>query len=145
MKKAMQLIRNPIVFVLLNLIVYAFYGVLTGISLFPAVLTVAAFALIPATYNVVHYALLALGLGLSVFVFLLAGLFVFGLTERLLTLGFKPGTYTVNSAVFARWLIYAGVHSLCLHMILPFVCGSDFIKVYFRIAGCKFGRNKATG
>ncbi|MCL1791229.1 MAG: hypothetical protein FWG40_07725 [Peptococcaceae bacterium] len=141
MKKAMKLISNPVVFVVLNLIVYALYGILVGLSLFPSVLIVVAFAHIPVVTSFAHYALIALGLGLGVFVFLITGLLVFGLAERLLTLGFKPGTYSTDSIVFMRWIINAGVHTLCLNMILPFLCGSSFIKVYFKIIGCKFGRD----
>jgi acetyltransferase-like isoleucine patch superfamily enzyme len=57
-----------------------------------------------------------------------------------MTLGFKPGVYPVSSSVFARWAVYAGLHLWLVYLVLPYLRGNNWIKVYLRVAGAKVGR-----
>ena len=79
-------------------------------------------------------------IALSLYLFFLFSLLVFGLTERLLTHGIKPGKYEIGSPTFIRWLINGGVHTIALNTMLPFMIGSDWVKLFFRLIGCKMGK-----
>ena len=52
----------------------------------------------------------------------------------------KPGAYPVGSPVFLRWLIYAGLHLWLVNLVLPFIRGNNWIKIYLRVAGAKIGK-----
>ena len=73
--------------------------------------------------------------------FFIVALIVFGIIERILTIGFKPGRYNPESFTFGRWLIYSGLHVIVLNMILPFVSGTMWNRLYYRIMGAKIGKN----
>ena len=60
---------------------------------------------------------------------------------RLLSLGIGPGRYPAVSVTTLRWLIYSGIYTLSIRTILPIVPVSFVINVYFRIVGCRLGRN----
>jgi hypothetical protein len=65
---------------------------------------------------------------------------VVGSVERLLTLGLKPGAYPPGSPVFFRWLVYSGLHLWLVSLVLPFLRGNNWIKIYLRVAGAKVGK-----
>lgn len=140
MGKAIKaLASNPVSFLIMNFILYIFYGVLIGFSLLPSAFLVKyGFNYIDESFGMLIVCMFA---GMSVFLFLIMGLFVFGLTERFLSLGLKPGKYPIDSAKFVRWIVYGGVHTLSINLILPFVMGSGFSKIYYRIIGCRFGED----
>ena len=48
----------------------------------------------------------------------------------------NPGRYSTNSPLFARWLIYSGLHVILLNLVLPYVSGTAFAKIFYRILGC---------
>jgi len=125
-----------------SLLIYAFYSIPIGISFLPP--TVIIFY----SYNWLFYSFSFLNLFLfcliaafSIFIFFITALIVLGITSRLLTLGIKPGRYHIGSVTFIRWLINAGLHTISLNMILPFMVGSAWIKLHFRLVGCKMGKN----
>jgi len=74
------------------------------------------------------------------FLFLVVSTIVVGFIERLLTLGFKPGAYSPGSPVFFRWLIYSGLHLWMVKIVLTFLRGNNWIKIYMRVAGAKVGK-----
>lgn len=143
MSKVLRFIStNPITFAIANLFLYVFYGLLIGISLIPSTFFVIYFY--QAYFfesQILNICVFAMSIGVGVYLFFIVGILIIGTTARLLSLGFKPGKYKTDDPIFIRWLIYAGVHSICLSLILPYVTGSDLIKLYFRILGCKIGKN----
>ena len=133
---------NPVVFFILNGLLYIFYGLLIGLAVLPSaalLLGLYRWGIITLTGGGVILG--CLGVGLSVYLFFVSGLLVIALAERLLTLGIRPGKYSIGSPTFLRWLIYAGVHTLGLYMIFPYVVGSGFMGLYYNIVGCKMGRD----
>ncbi|MGE5474363.1 MAG: hypothetical protein ACM3UU_09100 [Ignavibacteriales bacterium] len=146
-KKAIGfLMNNPISFTILNLLVCCFYAVIIGISLIPSVILM-IFASKTFLINInglpslINIALFAVCIGLSFYAFLITGLFVSGVVQRLLVTGFKEGKYSTDSPLFSRWLVYSGLHIIVLNAILPFMSGSPFTKMYYKILGCKIGKN----
>ncbi|MDL2248664.1 hypothetical protein LJB89_03105 [Tyzzerella sp. OttesenSCG-928-J15] len=129
------LTSNPVIFLLLNTALYLFYALLVGLSALPSAW------LIYRGLAKQSPLVLALCFGIGVFLFFITGLLVFAIVERLLTLGFKPGKYSTSSLTFMRWLVYSGVHTLALSLILPFVIGSGFTKIYYKIIGVKLGKD----
>lgn len=143
MEKAINRLKdNPLVFLLLNTLLYLFLGLLIGLAIVPsAALLLGLYrwgVLAPALPGLVPG---CLGIGVAVYLFFVSGLLVIAVAERLLTLGIKPGKYKTGSPTFLRWLVYAGVHTLGLYMIFPYVAGSGFMGFYYKIVGCKMGKN----
>jgi len=135
------LMSNKTIFLLLNFILYVFYGVLVGVCLIPSALLVISAYYHAPELTIIKACVAAIALGIGIFLFFITGLIVFGITERLLTLGFKPGKYSKDSPVFVRWIVYSGVHTIALSLILPFVLGSGFSQIYYKLIGCKFGKD----
>ncbi|MDR2940270.1 MAG: hypothetical protein LBV08_08135 [Clostridiales bacterium] len=143
MNKIMKsLISNPATFQIAGLLLYLFYGLLIGIALIPSALLVTSInKLRPFNLPALNTCLLALGIGTSVYLFFIAGVIVFGATGRLLSLGFRPGKYKTTDPTFYRWLIYGGIHTISINLILPYVMGSGIIRLYFKLLGCKMGKD----
>ena len=91
--------------------------------------------------NILGILLLCLTIGVSIYLFFIVALFVFGIVERILVIGFKPGRYKTSSFTFIRWLTYSGLHILLLNTVLPFMAGSVFSRIFYRILGAKIGKN----
>ena len=143
MKKIVPfLMSNAIAYSILSLMVYVFYGAVIGVSLMPSFCMIHACASAFGLSGGWPLLLLALTLGLSVYVFFIAALMVFGLTERMLirVMGFKPGRYSVDSGMFAAWLIYAGLHLIIVKTVLPLMVGTPWAKLFLRLLGCKIGK-----
>lgn len=142
MKKILNfLLTNPITYSIGMLFVYMFYGVVLGISLVPSVLLIyKVFTMLDFT-SVWHFVIITIVSGVSTYLFFIIALLVFGIVERILVIGFKPGKYSTSSFLFIRWLIYSGLHILLLNTVLPFMAGSNFAKIFYRILGAKIGKN----
>lgn len=78
---------------------------------------------------------------LSIYVFFGVAAIVFSIFERIITYGMKPGKYPTTSLTFVRWLINGGLHTVALNTFLPFLQGTAFLNLFFRICGCKVGKN----
>jgi hypothetical protein len=123
------------------ILVYIFYGAVFGISLVPSMFLVyKIFSLLDFS---LWWSFLIFGItiGASLYLFFIVALIVFGIFEKLLVLGFKPGKYSTSSFLFLRWLIYSGLHILLINTVLPFMAGSSFAKIFYRILGAKIGKN----
>lgn len=141
------LLNNPVSFAILNLFTYCFYSVVIGISLVPSlsIILYSSRVFLPVSVNgisdPIHIALFAVCLGLSVYAYFITGFLVYGIVEKILTIGFKEGKYPVESFLFSRWLLYSGLHVIVLNTIMPLMSGSPYAKIYYRILGCKIGRD----
>lgn len=142
MKKLLSaLIADPICNAIMSILIYAFYGVVIGLSLTPSGLFLYYMSLVLPLRNLLNVFLFTLCVGVAIYMFFIVALIVFGIFERILTLGFKPGKYKTTSATFARWLIYSGLHVILLNMVLPYVSGTVWAKVFYRILGARIGKN----
>lgn len=144
------LINNQITFTFFTLLSYLFYASVIGISLVPSIIIIlfSSKTLLPSVISgvlnlhaMINICLFAICIGISVYAYFITGLLVAGIVERILTTGFKEGKYPTDSPVFSRWLIYSGLHVIVLNTILPLMSGSPFAKMYYRILGCKIGKD----
>jgi acetyltransferase-like isoleucine patch superfamily enzyme len=60
---------------------------------------------------------------------------------RLISIGIKPGKYPAVSLTMLRWLIYSGIYTIAHSTILPVVRMTFFTNLFFKIIGCKMGKN----
>lgn len=134
-----RLLRNPVTFEITSIPVYAFYCLVFAAASIPSVLLVRLGANLLGD-NLLLFFVFVLICFLAFYVFLIFSTLVVGFTERLLTLGFKPGAYQVGSPVFFRWLVYSGLHLWTVNIVLPFLRGNNWIKIYLRAAGAKVGK-----
>ncbi len=132
-----------------TLIVYTFYGLILGLSLVPSgYLIVTAIhrfgpGLAAGSSSEVFLSLttICLATGLAVFLFFITGLIVMGIIIRLLSLGIKPGSYTIATPTVFRWLIFSGIYTMAVTLILPVIPMTFFALLFFRIIGAKIGKN----
>jgi len=134
-----RVLRNPISFEIISIFVYAFYCLIFAIAAIPSSMLIywgTGFLddSLPLMFLFVFICFFAF------YVFLISSAVVVGFVERLLTLGFKPGAYPPGSPVFFRWLVYSGLHLWAVNLVLPFLRGNNWIKIYLRIAGAKIGK-----
>ncbi|MFP4115333.1 MAG: DapH/DapD/GlmU-related protein [Spirochaetota bacterium] len=132
--------------ILLTLIVYTIYAAVVATSLVPS-----SFLLITATPSVIDATLagsalrgavvLASALAGALYLYLFTGALVQATLVRLLSLGIHEGRYPAVSLTTLRWLIYSGVYTISVRTVLPLIPVSFLINLYFRIVGCRMGRN----
>ena len=134
-----RLLRNPISFEITSLFVYAFYCTVFAVAAVPSALLVRWGVMLLDGSNLRLF-LFTVICFLAFYVFLVAAAIFVGFVERLLTLGFKPGAYSPDSPVFFRWLVYSGLHLWLVNIVLPFLRGNNWIKIYLRVAGAKIGK-----
>lgn len=142
MKKLIQfLMTNTFTYSIISLLTYAFYGAIIGVSITPSIYFVGRIFQLLSFQNGIDFLLFGLSIGLSIYLFFIVALLIFGIVERVLIIGFKPGRYSIDSAIFARWLVYSGVHIILLNLVLPYMTGTPWAKMFYKILGCKMGKN----
>ncbi len=142
MKKLISaLMTDPICNALISLITYIFYGAIIGLSLAPSALFLYKMSTIIPLVNLLNVFLFSICVGVAIYMFLVISVFVFGIFERIFTIGFKPGKYSTTSPTFARWIIYSGLHVIFLNLVLPYISGTIWNKLFYKILGAKIGKN----
>jgi acetyltransferase-like isoleucine patch superfamily enzyme len=123
-------------------IVYALSGAVVGTSAFPSALVVvwAAGILLPQP-SAGHLLLFCILAGGSLYLFFFCGLLVTGLLMRLLSGGVRPGRHKLFSGVGAMWMAMNGVQAIAARIFLPAVPGGYFSTTYYRLAGCRIGKD----
>ncbi len=142
MKKLITaLMEDPICNAFMSIITYIFYGAVIGLSMAPSGLFLYQMTKIIPLYNLLNVFLFTLCVGASIYMFFVVAVIVFGIVERILTIGFKPGRYSTGSFTFARWIIYSGLHVILLNMVLPYVSGTIWNRLFYKLLGAKIGKN----
>ena len=148
--KVLKLIyESVLVQITITLIVYAFYAVVIGISLTPSITLIFItfkntlyLALSSQNANLFANVLLfSLSIGLGLFLYFIMGILVTGGLIRIFSFGIKPGKYPAVSFTMLRWLIYSGIYNIAHKTILPMVQLTYFTNLFFKIVGCKLGKN----
>lgn len=85
--------------------------------------------------------LLSLAFMLAYLLYMVSGVVIFGLFIRLMSWGITPGSYTVFSWTGIRWLLFSGIYNIAGETILSYIFVSPLINAFFRIIGCKMGKN----
>ncbi len=132
-----------------TLVVYTFYGLILGISLVPSgylILTAinryGPNLTAKSGYIVIeNLILICLSAGLALFLFFITGLIVMGTIIRFLSLGIKPGSYSTATPTVFRWLIFSGIYTMAVTIILPVIPMTFFALLFFKIIGAKIGKN----
>lgn len=133
--------KNTIIFSVISLLTYIFYGLVIGTCMIPSFLFVKLILNFINLEQITGIMLLAISVGVTIYIYFITSLIIFGIIERFLTIGFKPGRYKTTSPLFARWLIYSGLHVILLNTTLPFMTGTVWGKLFYKILGCKLGKN----
>jgi hypothetical protein len=144
-----RLSRSNVVKITLTLVVYGFYACVLGTSLVPSGLLLAwahGRFLAPALSSgpfpgIVPVLLFCLFVGAAAFVFFFFGLVLMGAIIRLLSLGVKPGRHDAASLPVLLWMVLNGVFGLAWRMILPHVPMTPFSQMFYRLSGCRIGKN----
>jgi hypothetical protein len=85
--------------------------------------------------------LFCLAAGAGLYVFFLTALLVLGLLMRLLSIGVKPGRYSLFSVTTVLWIAMNSIQTIALRLILPVVAVSYLPLLYYRLAGSRIGRD----
>jgi acetyltransferase-like isoleucine patch superfamily enzyme len=142
-----RLSRNKLVEVVLTLLVYSLYTAVLAASLAPSawILIGAARTVLPqlsaGPIGGALIALTCLALSAAVYAYVIWGVVLQAVVIRLLSLGLRPGRYPAASLTTLRWLVYSGIYTLGKATILPLVPATCFANLYFRLVGCRIGRN----
>jgi hypothetical protein len=75
------------------------------------------------------------------YVFFFCGLLLVGLLVRLFSLGVRPGRHPAASLVTLCWLLAGGISTWSWRLMLPFVPMTFLSQMYYRLAGCRMGRD----
>ena len=134
-----RLLRNPVTFELICIFSYTFYCLIFAIGATPSIFFIHQGYQLLDNSLITAFAFTIICF-LSFYFFLILESIVIGLVERVMTLGLKPGSYPTGSFTFLRWLVYSGLHLWFVNLILPFLHGNNWIKLYLRIAGAKIGK-----
>ena len=135
------LIADPICNAIMSIFTYIFYGIVLGVSLAPSAIFLYPMGKYIGLYNLLNVFLFSLCIGVAIYMFFIVSLIVFGITERILTIGFKPGRYSIDSFIFGRWIIYSGLHVILMYMVMPYVSGTVWARMFYKILGAKIGKN----
>jgi acetyltransferase-like isoleucine patch superfamily enzyme len=129
---------------LITLVTYAFYALILGLSFTPAAaLVIWAWQAIVQPMGSISFSpvlLFGLCLGAAVYVFLISAVLVMSVSIRLMSLGIRPGRYPRAHPTTLRWLIYGGICTLAYRLVLPLIPVTWFSNLFFRIVGCRFGK-----
>lgn len=136
------IIHSSLISTSLTVVTFAFYCLVLGISLIPSffMLYKATVWLLSgvSTLRLLYFCFIV---PCAVYVFFFTAAAVFGIFERIITSGIKPGKYPPASLTFVRWLINGGLHTVALNTFLPFIQGTAVYKLFLRLCGCKIGKD----
>ena len=133
-----RILRNPISFEFMSLFVGAFYCLVYAVASIPSIMLI-RWGIWLGVDNFLLFIFIVICF-FAFYIFLITSSIFVGFVERLLSLGFKPGVYHPTSSVFFRWLIYSGLHLWTVNLVLPFLRGTNWLKMYLRICGAKIGK-----
>lgn len=123
-------------------LVYALSGAAVGMSAFPSALVIAwAVPTFLARPSAGHLVLFCLVAGGCLYLLLFCGLLLTGALMRLLSLGVQPGTHRLFSAATVFWMAMNGVQTIASRLFLPVVPAGYLPTMYFRLAGCRIGKD----
>ncbi len=143
------IIESPLIKIPITLISYSFYAIIIGLSLVPSIYLIIIginnfiipinniFTLMDLK-KVIFFTFIV---GASIYLYFITGIIVIGIVVRILSLGIKPGKYDAKSITMIRWLIYSGIFMIAVKTILPFTAMTFFSQLFFKILGCKIGKN----
>jgi acetyltransferase-like isoleucine patch superfamily enzyme len=128
--------------VALATVLYALSAAAVGLSTLPSALLVSwgVGHLLPAQ-NAGRLLLFCLLLGGALYLFFISCLFLLGVLMRLLSLVVRPGRHPLRSVTTVFWMAMNGVQTLALRLVLPVVPGGWLPVLYYRLAGCRIGRD----
>ena len=123
-------------------LIYALSGAAVGVSAFPSalVMTWAARTFL-AQPSAGHLILFCLVGGGCLYLLLFCGLLLTGALMRLLSPIVRPGTHRLFSAATVFWMGMNGVQTIAARLFLPVVPAGYFPTMYYRLAGCRIGKD----
>lgn len=133
-----------VVQLVLNLLVYILHWAVIAAALTPGILFLIwswnrCFS--TGEFSLLNAFMFSMAIMIAYSIFSVWGIFVFGLFIRILSLGFKPGSYAQLSWTMIRWLILSGIYNFACSTILPQILVSPLLNTFFTLVGCKIGKN----
>lgn len=143
MKILERMAGSAVVRVALTLAAYAVYAAVLGASLVPAaaLAVLAGRRFLAGPFSLGGVALFCLSAAGCVYVFVFGGLVLTGTLVRLFSLGVRPGRHPPASRVTLCWLLAGGIATWAWRLMLPFVPMTFVSQMYYRLAGCRTGRD----
>jgi len=133
---------SPLLSIPFATIVYALSGAVVGVSAFPsAVAVIRAASLLAAPLSPGRLLLFCVLTGGALYLFFLCGLLLTGLLMRALSPAVRPGRHPLFSAAGVFWMAMNGVQAIAVRLFLPAVPGGYLPSLYYRLAGCRIGRD----
>lgn len=133
---------STVIKVIVTVLTYALYSVILGLS-FAVPVGLALYAIPRLWHGLTFFSVLwcsVVAAG-AFFLWLICAAFVFSIFIRLFSLGMKPGRYPAHSRTTLQWVITSGVYMTATRTFLPFIVMSPILVMFFRICGCRMGRN----
>ena len=133
---------SPFISVPLAALTYALSGAVIGVSAFPSALVLqrAAHVLLalPTPGHLLLFCMLA---GAALYLFFLAGVLLTGALLRCLSPAIRPGMHRLLSATGVWWMGTNGLQTIATRLLLRAVPGGWLPHLYYRLAGCRIGRD----
>lgn len=154
--------KSRFIQLLITLVTYAVYAAVIGVCLAPSIWLVAwgwrtivqpgfgsglaaafgsALGNAPKVPGAGAWVLFGMVVGGALYLYFITGIIVMGAMIRLTNLGIKPGVYPNASPTMLLWLISSGILIITRVTILPMIPMTFFTELFFRIIGCKVGKN----
>ena len=142
MKPRPRIHVSPFLSVPLTSAAYLLGGAALGAGAFPSALLLAwaARALLasPTAGNLMVFCLLA---GASLYLFFFAGLLLAAVAMRCFSTAVRPGAHRLFSAAGLSWITLSAVQAVAARLLLRLVPGGWLPTLYYRLAGCRIGRD----
>jgi len=143
-----SLLDSPIIQIPITLIVYAFYASIIGFCISPSIFLI-IFGInkfiiginLFTPNGIINILIFSLLIGVSIYIYFIFGIIIMGVMIKIISLGIKEGKHDMMSFTMFRWLIYSGIFMIVVNTILPLNRMTFFSTLFFRIIGCKIGKN----
>lgn len=136
-----RIARSRFIQLIITLVTYAVYAAVIGICLAPSIWVVAWGWRTIVQPGFGAWVLFSMLVGAALYLYFITGIIVMGAMIRLTNLGIKPGVYPNASPTMLLWLISSGILVITRVTIMPMIPMTFFTELFFRIIGCKVGRN----
>ena len=124
--------------ILFTLVMYVMGGAVIGVSLYPGVSLCAwIWHHTEAWQEPSRLFALALGIGVSYFLYGVSLIFVVAFVRMAMGLTLKPGEYPYMSWMVMKWVLSGGLALIIRITFMDFILLTPFMNVYLRLMGCK--------
>jgi acetyltransferase-like isoleucine patch superfamily enzyme len=125
--------------IIVTLIAYGSYIATLSLLLYPSILLI--YSNWDYLLSIANPISIAIAISVAFYIYIATGSVLLGILIRIFSLGIKPGKYPIASLTFIRWLVFSGFYGMAINLILPFVRMTFLTNLFYRLVGCKIGKN----